>query len=139
MQGTPAYMAPEVAQGHAHRGAAADVWSLGVLLYNLLEKGAFPFWGKSMDELKRNILISQPKIPHYLSPGCRDLCAPSPHPPRCLSARRAAEATSCTIGYGRTMSRRGSLLPSLPRPFPAPSSPPQPFSPLSRQALSAAQ
>ena len=28
VQGTPAYMAPEVAQGHAHRGAAADVWSL---------------------------------------------------------------------------------------------------------------
>ncbi|KAL1507357.1 hypothetical protein AB1Y20_008203 [Prymnesium parvum] len=73
MQGTPAYMAPEVAQGHAHRGAAADVWSLGVLLYNLLTNGAFPFWGKNMDELRRNILTAQPQIPPHLSPSCRDL------------------------------------------------------------------
>lgn len=73
MQGTPAYMAPEVAQGQKHKGAAADVWSLGVLLYNLLTKGAFPFWGKSMDELRRNIATSQLRIPAFVSPNCRDL------------------------------------------------------------------
>ena len=32
-------MAPEVARGAPHRGAPADVWSLGVLLYNLVGSG----------------------------------------------------------------------------------------------------
>ena len=73
MQGTPAYMAPELAQLRAHKGGPADVWALGVLLYNLLSGGAFPFWGKSMDELKRNITASLPKLPPNLSPSCKDL------------------------------------------------------------------
>jgi serine/threonine protein kinase len=73
MQGTPAYMAPEVAQSRAHKGGPADVWALGVLLYNLVSGGAFPFWGKSMDELKRNITAAPPRLPAGLSPSCRDL------------------------------------------------------------------
>merc|ERR1719230_1202466 len=73
MQGTPAYMAPEVAQQRAHKGGPADVWSLGVLLYNLVSGGAFPFWGKNMDELRRNITAAPPKIPAHLSPACREL------------------------------------------------------------------
>ena len=62
MQGTPAYMAPEVAQLRAHKGGPADVWALGVLLYNLVSGGAFPFWGKNMDELKRNIAAAQAQL-----------------------------------------------------------------------------
>ena len=73
MQGTPAYMAPELAQLRAHKGGPADVWALGVLLYNLITGGAFPFWGRSMDELKRNITASLPKLPPHLSPSCKDL------------------------------------------------------------------
>ena len=73
MQGTPAYMAPEVAQQRAHKGGPADVWALGVLLYNLVSGGAFPFWGKNMDELRRNISQQQLKIPPHISPPCKDL------------------------------------------------------------------
>ena len=73
MQGTPAYMAPEVAMQKVHKGGPADVWALGVLLYNLVSGGAFPFWGKSMDELRRNITVAPPRLPPNLSPQCRDL------------------------------------------------------------------
>ena len=73
MQGTPAYMAPEVAQQRAHKGAPADVWALGVLLYNLVSGGAFPFWGKNMDELRRNITQQQLKLPAHISTQCRQL------------------------------------------------------------------
>ena len=48
------------------------MWSLGVLLYNLLVNGEFPL-GQELDELKRNIARSTPTLPPNLSPSCRDL------------------------------------------------------------------
>ena len=39
--GTPKYMAPEVIQGQGH-GMEADIWSLGICLYRMLER-KFPF------------------------------------------------------------------------------------------------
>ena len=73
VQGTPAYMAPEVIGNRAHNGAASDVWSLGVTLFSLLVPGDFPFWGKNMAELRRNIAQAPLKLPAQLSPPCRDL------------------------------------------------------------------
>jgi serine/threonine protein kinase len=45
--GTPSYMAPEIVAKKEYYGAAADVWSAGVVMYVLLT-GYLPF--KSTDE-----------------------------------------------------------------------------------------
>ena len=74
--GTIGYMPPETLRAEAHDGRAADVWALGVLLYNLLERGESPFGPAARDEaeLRAQICSGQPpRLPAHLSPGCRDL------------------------------------------------------------------
>lgn len=51
--GTPYYMAPEVCQKHDY-GCKADIWSMGVILYEMVEKKR-PFEGKDIDELTHAI------------------------------------------------------------------------------------
>lgn len=51
--GTPSYMAPEVLVCPKYSGKAADVWSLGVILYVLL-CGRFPFQGASLQQLHQS-------------------------------------------------------------------------------------
>jgi serine/threonine-protein kinase len=66
--GTPAYMAPEQAEGSSEAlTGAVDVWAVGVILYELLT-GRRPFWSKSRDEVLTQIRSQEPPAPRSLAP-----------------------------------------------------------------------
>jgi tetratricopeptide (TPR) repeat protein len=66
--GTPAYMAPEQAQGdHAAIGPRADVWALGAILYECLT-GQRAFRGKTKLECLEHVLKQDPTPPRALNP-----------------------------------------------------------------------
>src|SRR5579883_2552909 len=71
--GTPRYMAPEQAAGRKDLTVAADVYSLGVVLYERLT-GQTPFTGETVLELLRQVREVEPPRPSSICPGLdRDL------------------------------------------------------------------
>ena len=69
--GTPRYMAPELFEAGATATRAADIYSLGVLLYFLVS-GKFPVDGKTLGELRK---AHQESKPRSLGEVCRGLPA----------------------------------------------------------------
>jgi eukaryotic-like serine/threonine-protein kinase len=65
VMGSPAYMAPEQLRATGAVDARADVWSLGVTLFELLS-GELPFAGASVHELARSVTHDEPRP---LAPG----------------------------------------------------------------------
>jgi aurora kinase len=69
--GTLEYLAPEIVNEAGH-GPAADVWCLGILLYEML-LGATPFKRPSRKEILTSILADSPSFPRDIPLPAREL------------------------------------------------------------------
>jgi serine/threonine-protein kinase len=126
--GTPAYMAPEVAEGH-RANARSDVYSLGAVFYYLLV-GSPPFTSESAMQVMLSHM-NDPVVP----PGQR---MPVPPPPdvegivmRCLAKapeERFADATELATALA-ACSLHAVWQPETAPPYPAPSTSPLAIAP----------
>jgi serine/threonine protein kinase len=66
--GTLAYMAPEQMEGRQELSEAADVWSLGAILHELLT-GSPPFTADRRLDTVRKLAAAEPSPPHEMNPA----------------------------------------------------------------------
>lgn len=70
--GCPAYVCPEMLQPGSYSGQAADLWSLGVIIYTLLV-GHYPFFDISTQNLFSKVRSGYYQIPDHVSDLARSL------------------------------------------------------------------
>ena len=110
LMGSPVYMAPEQMQSSKHVDARADIWSLGVILYELLS-GSSPFQGATLPEVCIRVMRETPErldtLRSDLPEGLVDVVS------RCLEkdpSRRFSSAASVAIALGPYASSDGNRL-----------------------------
>jgi eukaryotic-like serine/threonine-protein kinase len=102
--GSPRYMSPEQLRSSAQVGVESDVWSLGVVLYELL-CGKPPFKGSSMAELHVAILERKPPP---LGERCKDVDVALAHAVhRCLD-KRPSHRFPNVVELARALAPHGS-------------------------------
>ena len=69
--GTLDYLPPEMVEGRAY-DATADIWCIGVLLYEFLV-GSPPFEAEGQKATYRRISSVDLRFPNSISPGSKDL------------------------------------------------------------------
>src|SRR5262249_17503719 len=110
VMGTAAYMAPEQATGE-ELGPAADLYSLGIVLYHLVT-GRVPFDGKSLPQGLLQISQIPPAPPRRLRP---ELPAPAEAALLRALAKRPTErfASAGELASAFTLGLKGAWAPGL--------------------------
>ena len=114
--GTPYYMSPEQIRGDKEIGPPADVWALGVLLYEGLT-GGYPFQGGTMVELGARVLSGHvepprarvPETPPALEEVCLRALRLDPAE-RYADGAAMASALASALQAGFRAPKRGSRL-----------------------------
>ncbi|XP_053519787.1 serine/threonine-protein kinase MARK2-like [Artibeus jamaicensis] len=70
--GTVTHIAPEILSNRPYDGPKADIWSLGVILYNIVT-GRLPFDGDNFGEVKKRVLRGHFLLPRFVSEECQNL------------------------------------------------------------------
>ena len=60
--GTGEYIAPEVWRKENYNPFLADIYSLGIIFYNLSNRRRFPYNGETNQEIKKDVLRGNPEI-----------------------------------------------------------------------------
>ncbi|KAK4793696.1 hypothetical protein SAY86_024131 [Trapa natans] len=70
--GSPCYVAPELLTNRGYDGAAADIWSCGVILFEMLS-GSLPFDDRSLINLYKKIYRADYTFPAWFTEGQRKI------------------------------------------------------------------
>lgn len=70
--GSMAYSPPEIVNNVPYDGTAADIWSLGIVLYTLL-LGGFPFFAADPMQMKDQITHGKLRFPKWLNASAKEL------------------------------------------------------------------
>jgi serine/threonine protein kinase len=128
LMGSPVYMAPEQMRSTKHVDGRADLWSLGVILYELLAGGRSPFQGETLPEVCMRVMRETPTpleamradLPAGLA-AVVSRCLEKEPKDRFSSAASLALALAPYASYeGQRLARRMQRRPSNPpRAYPA--------------------
>lgn len=69
VMGTPSYMSPEQTRGRRDLDGRTDIWSLGVVIFEMLT-GTRPFAGDTSSDIIASILKSEPRHISEITPRC---------------------------------------------------------------------
>jgi serine/threonine-protein kinase len=101
MLGTPAYMAPEQIRDPSHAGSSVDLYSAGILLFEMLA-GVSPFRGDTVEALTTQALAGQLRTLTELVPAT---------PPELAAIVRRATALDVADRFANAAEFRTALLP----------------------------